>query len=152
MKSGPDIFMQAGDSDLASFSTKHSQFTMCTKYNQPKEYFHEATRQTLCNGELEEKQIDMLDCVLARDFCQGIMQRYVTLLDNATYMPCEHIHKEKEYGIPWRSAFKKELYAIAEQTYRKIVTDGDFPANEDPWMFFHRVVKKDALDAATFDR
>ena len=125
---------------------------MDMKYNQPKEYFHESTRQTLCAGELEEKNIDVLDCVMARDFCQGLMQRYVNLLDNATYMPCEHIQKEKEYGIRWRSAFKAELYAIAEQTYRKMVSDADFPANEDPWMFFHRVVKKDALDAATFDR
>ena len=60
---------------------------------------------------------------MARDFCQGLMQRYVNLLDNATYMPCEHIQKEKEYGIPWRSAFKAELYAIAEHTYRKMVSD-----------------------------
>ena len=42
---------------------------MDMNYNQPKEYFHESTRQTLCAGELEEKNIDVLDCVMARDFC-----------------------------------------------------------------------------------
>ena len=37
------------------------------------------------------------------------MQRWITLLDNATYMPVEHIQKEKEYGIKWRTAFKDEM-------------------------------------------
>ena len=75
----------------------------------------------------------------------------MTLLDNATYMPCEHIQKEKEYGIPWRSAFKKELMAFADATYKRLVGDDGFPETEDPFVFFHKVIKKDALDAATFD-
>ena len=42
------------------------------------------------------------------------MQRFVILLDNAAYMPLEHVQKEKEYGIPWRSAFKAELETFLE--------------------------------------
>ena len=49
------------------------------------------------------------------------MQRFVTLLDNATYMPLEHIQKEKEYGIPWRSAFKAELNAFAELARKRFI-------------------------------
>jgi len=75
----------------------------------------------------------------------------VTLLDNATYMPCEHIQKEKEYGIPWRSAFKKEMMAFADSSYKRLVSDDGFPETEDPFVFFHKIIKKDALDAATFD-
>ena len=75
----------------------------------------------------------------------------MTLLDNATYMPCEHIQKEKEYGIPWRTAFKKELYFFADQSYKRMVGDDGFPETEDPFVFFHKIIKKDALDAATFD-
>jgi hypothetical protein len=53
-----------------------------------------------------ENKIDLEECVDAKDHCKIIMDRYFTLLDNVTYMKFEHIQKEKEYGIPWRSAFK----------------------------------------------
>ena len=66
-------------------------------------------------------------------------------------MPCEHKQKEKEYGIPWRSAFKKELYEFADSTHKRLVGEEGFPETEDPFVFFHKIVKKDALDAATFD-
>ena len=81
------------------------------------------------------------------------MQRYITLLDNATYMPCEHIQKEKEYGIPWRSAFKKELQTMIDVlAKRTISSDGfDEDSNDDPFVLLHKIVKKDCIDAATFD-
>ena len=66
-------------------------------------------------------------------------------------MPCEHMQKEKEYGIPWRSAFKKELLAFADTTHKRLVDNNGFNETEDPFLFFHKIVKKDALDAATFD-
>ena len=83
-----------------------------------------------------------------------LMERYVTLLDNATYMPIEHIQKEKEYGIPWRTTFKQEVLALADVTHRKFVGEeaGGFQADqEDPFHFYHRIVKKETLDAATYD-
>ena len=91
---------------------------------------------------------------MSRDFCHALMQRFVTLLDNAAYMPLEHVQKEKEYGIPWRSAFKAELGTFLEQAKQRFLGDeneGDFRSVADlPFEFFHKVVKKDALDAATF--
>jgi len=66
-------------------------------------------------------------------------------------MPCEHIQKEKEYGIPWRSAFKKELLSFADSTHKRLVDENGFPEMEDPFLFFHKIIKKDAIDAATFD-
>ena len=82
------------------------------------------------------------------------MQRFVTLLDNITYLPIEHIQKEKEYGIPWRTAFKREAMILASETHTNLIGEerGSFnPESEDPFMFFHKIAKKDALDAATFD-
>jgi len=66
-------------------------------------------------------------------------------------MPCEHKQKEKEYGIPWRTAFKGELFEFADSTHKRLVGPDGFPYTEDPFVFFHNIVKKDALDAATFD-
>ncbi len=66
-------------------------------------------------------------------------------------MPCEHIQKEKEYGIPWRTAFKKELQAFTDSTCKRFVGEEGFPETEDPFVFYHKVIKKDTLDAATFD-
>jgi len=91
-------------------------------------------------------------CVEARKFCQALMQRYVTLLDNATYMPIEHVQKEKEYGIPWRSAFKAELEAFTETAKKRLLGEVmKVELADEPFVFFHKIVKKDALDAATFD-
>ena len=35
-----------------------------------------------------------------------IHERWARVLDNAGYLGVEHRHKEKEYGIKWRTAFK----------------------------------------------
>ena len=40
---------------------------------------------------------------------------------------------------------------MADSIFRKLVSDEGFPETDDPFLFFHRIVKKDALDAATFD-
>ena len=76
------------------------------------------------------------------------MQRFVVLLDNAAYMPLEHVQKEKEYGIPWRSAFKAELEIFSEQAKARFLGDEGERVADPPFEFFHKVVKKDALDAA----
>ena len=36
-------------------------------------------------------------------------EKWAKLIDNARYLGVEHIHKEKEYGIKWRTVFKVEL-------------------------------------------
>ena len=43
---------------------------------------------------------------------------------------------------------------MANETHKKLVGEdaGGFQANsEDPFVFYHRIVKKETLDAATFD-
>ena len=40
---------------------------------------------------------------------------------------------------------------MADSIYRKLIGEEGFPETDDPFLFFHRIVKKDALDAATFD-
>lgn len=40
---------------------------------------------------------------------------------------------------------------FADQSYKRLVSDDGFPETEDPFVFFHKIIKKDALDAATFD-
>ena len=95
--SGLDMYASCGDLDLMSKSTPTKDFKMCTKHNAPCEFFHFETRMTLCAQCLVEKQMNRNMCIESRAFCQAVMQRFVTLLDNATYMPLEHVQKEKEY-------------------------------------------------------
>ena len=107
----------------------------------------------MCKGHIEDHQVDPASVVDARDYCQGIMQRYITMLDNATYMPCEHIQKEKEYGIPWRSAFKVELEQMIDALVRRTIdAEGFDPDLEDPFELLHKIVKKDCIDASSFDQ
>lgn len=92
----------------------------------------------------------MSECISARTFCEGVMNRYITLLDNATFMPSEHIQKEKEYGITWRTAFKKELNDLVGVVTRKLISSDADPSAE-PFETLHKIVKKDCIDGATFD-
>ena len=93
------------------------------------------------------------ELVDARDYCSKVMDRFIDLLDNATYMPNEHIQKEKEYGIPWRSAFKEELTTNVNDLSRKTFGDlaDEGKEKEDPFVILHAIVKKDVIDAATYD-
>ena len=61
----------------------------------------------------------------AQDYCQAVLNRFTELMDEATCMPNEHIQKEKEYGIEWRTAFKKELEKIVQQTKRVLSGNGE---------------------------
>ena len=40
---------------------------------------------------MQQAKLDVKKCVNARDYCDNVMQRYIEVLDNATFMPCEHI-------------------------------------------------------------
>lgn len=135
-------------------SVHEKSTSVCPEHSIPRDMFHQPTRMTLCSQCLVDKQISRDQCVESRKFCQAMMERFVALLDNATYMPIEHMQKEKEYGIVWRTNFKRELIQHADETHRQFLGDqaGGFqPQVEDPFVFFHRVVKKETLDAATFD-
>ena len=51
------------------------------------------------------------------------MQRFISVLDKATYMPAEFVQKEKEYGLAWRTAFKVELDEVILDIQRRTVLD-----------------------------
>ena len=141
----------AANIDLASISNTTKQVTVCPNTGQNKEFFHLASRQLLCQQDILDKKMSTEDCMMARTYCSEMMQRYITLLDNATYMPSEHVQKEKEYGIAWRTAFKKEMIQFADAVTKRMISEDGFDEAEDPLQFFHQIIKKDAIDAATFD-
>lgn len=41
------------------------------------------------------------------------------LVDNAIYLGVEHRHKEKEYGIVWRTQYQIEMKATMEKLIEK---------------------------------
>ena len=73
-------------------------------------------------------------------------------MDNARYLDVEHRHKEKEYGIKWRTAFKIEL----EKQYDSLVLKYGNPIeNNQTWNGDHlevvqAIVEKDFKDVLTF--
>ena len=57
-------------------------------------------------------------------------------------MKHEHIQKEKEYGIPWRSAFKVELYAISGALHARTMSESEAEEmDEDPFVVMHKIVR-----------
>tara|TARA_B110000285_G_C14699196_1_gene412657 strand:- start:248 stop:493 length:246 start_codon:yes stop_codon:yes gene_type:complete len=56
------------------------------------------------------------------------VNRWAKVTDNARYLSVEHRHKEKEYGIKWRSTFKLEL----EKVFDKLVTKYGNPLEAHP--------------------
>ena len=78
-------------------------------HGNPREFYHMGRKFLGCVTEIEKQGLNLGECVQARLYCENVMKRYVTLLDTCTFMPSEHMQKEKEYGITWRSAFKQEV-------------------------------------------
>lgn len=122
-----------------------------SSFGNPKQYFSLSDRKLGCHEEMKQANINLDECVNARTYCDEVMQRYIVVLDNATFMPCEHIQKEKEYGIIWRSAFKAELYTLIDSVSKRLISSDGFNRDNDPFEVLHKVVKKDCIDAATFD-
>ena len=55
-------------------------------------------------------------------------ERWAKIIDNARYLDVEHRHKEKEYGIKWRTAFKVEL----EKQYDTLILKYGNPLEKNP--------------------
>ena len=148
----------AGSAELASFLGEsvltQKVVNPCTTHNLLKELFHPASKTTGCQKCFIEKQTMFNELVDAREYCSKVMERFIDILDNATYMPNEHIQKEKEYGIPWRTAFKEELTINVSELSRKTLGNqeqDDKEHKEDPFATLHTIIKKDVIDAATLD-
>ena len=82
----------------------------------------------------------------------ALAERWAKVTDNSRYLSIEHRHKEKEYGIKWRTAFKGEL----EKEYDKLVLKYGNPleAKEtwggDQFEVIAAIVEKDFKDVQTF--
>ena len=46
---------------------------------------------------------------------QLLHERWARVIDSARYLGEEHRHKEKEFGLLWRDAYKKELKKLASE-------------------------------------
>ena len=133
------------------FSETTRQEEWCSTYSKKKDLFHVKSKLLGCLEMMQAKEIPLEEVVPASNICKSIMERFFDLLDNVTYMKHEHIQKEKEYGIPWRSAFKKELIELVDETHRRLIGEENEILDEDPFMVMHKIVRQDAIDAATFD-
>ena len=73
-------------------------------------------------------------------------------MDNAKYLGVEHKHKEKEYGIPWRTAYKYELEKHFEKLSSKYGNplEGNPSWAGDPNDAIFAIVLKDYKDIQTF--
>ncbi len=55
---------------------------------------------------------------------KGLQQEWAKVFDKAHYLQSEHDLKEKEYGIPWRSAYKAAMVAAVNHLESlKLVTE-----------------------------
>jgi len=69
-------------------------------------------------------------------------------MDNAKYLQYEHRYKEKEYGIPWRTAYKFEVEKVFEKLTSKYGNplEGNQNWTGDPHEAIFAVVLKDYKD------
>jgi len=74
------------------------------------------------------------------------------VIDNARYLGVEHRHKEKEYGIKWRTAFKGELQTEYEMFLEKFGNPMPADAWEEPdhLEVIMAIINKDYKDMLTF--
>ena len=121
---------------MASLSNTTKQVNVDPEFGGNLTYFHVASRQLYSEESIAAKKMKKSDLVSARDYCNAMMKRYINLLDNATYMPSEHVQKEKEYGIQWRTAFKREMIAFADAVHKRMISEDGFDEADDPLLFF----------------
>ena len=92
-----------------------------------------------------------LDPVIEKKMMDQV-NRWAKVADNARYLSVEHRHKEKEYGIKWRTTFKIEL----EKEYDKLVMkfgnpiEGSPTWDGDQFEVIAAIVEKDFRDVQTF--
>ena len=81
-----------------------------------------------------------------------VCDRWATVVDNVRYLEVEHRHKEKEYGIKWRTAFKQEL----DKSYEELTAKYGNPLEQKKsWdgsqiEVIKAIVEKDFRDIQTF--
>ena len=49
----------------------------------------------------------------------GLQAEWAKIYDKAHYLQSEHDLKEKEYGIPWRTAYKGVIIAAIQELEKK---------------------------------
>ena len=112
------------------------------------EYFSKSLKKSMCAQCVFEGKIERDTLSDSRKLIQDLMQRWINLIDNATYMPCEHIQKEKEFGIRWRTAFKKGVGEIIEGDFEALQHELYVAEIEDPFVYMHRIIKKGVEEAS----
>ena len=83
-----------------------------------------------------------------------LCDRWATVIDNVRYLDVEHRHKEKEYGIKWRAAFKSELEKIFQMLTEKYGNplegkkswDGDTTSTDNQKEVIKAIITKDFKD------
>lgn len=89
------------------------------------------------------------------------LEKWDSLIDNARYLGVEHRHKEKEYGIKWRTAYKEELNRVlglltkkygnplqnAEDEFAEVTHQQEI---DGPLEIIRAIVEKDYKDVVTF--
>ena len=85
-----------------------------------------------------------------RDKCNHLLERWAKIIDHSRYVVYEHRFKEKEYGIKWRTAYKKELVRESNALREKFGAHLQDQSFSDMNEQIHLIVKKDWQDVYTF--
>ena len=98
-----------------------------------------------------DRRIAVEDCFDVKRYCKIIVDRYLEALDNIICMKWEHIQKEKEYGIEWRSVYKKEMTQLANEV--NLMAFGvEMLKGSDPFIVLKEIIKTDAEHAIKLDK
>ena len=96
----------------------------------------------------------MVDDIQKQDQLDDFAGRWSRCVDNFRYLDVEHRHKEKEYGVSWRTEFKFEL----SQYYDEIINHKGGNPFDQPGSKFKGtkfdvialIVEKDYTDSMRF--
>ena len=72
--------------------------------------------------------------------------RWARVIDNVRYLEVEHRHKEKEYGIKWRTAYKIELEKELDKLVAKFGNPLEGKIVNDKFEIMLAIVEKDFKD------
>ncbi|CDW79693.1 UNKNOWN [Stylonychia lemnae] len=113
-------------------------------------YYNSDTRVSYCDTCIASDKVNVNELIVSTKYCQEAYDNWKKLLNQSQYLSSEHEQKEKEYGIPWRSAFKVEIRSALSHLKHRLFGRPDIDENEDVFNSLVNLVYNSKQDAESF--
>lgn len=100
---------------------------------------------------VEAFKLDASQLLKSDEYCDKVIREWKVLVDWVKYLTPEHQQKEREYGIPWRSAFKQEMHICLQNLCLELYNNKSFLDGKDPFLGLIELVAYSKQEVDSFN-